>query len=69
TAGAILIGVWIARMITRPLTTLVGAVAILCSWTAVEDRLKSYYSMLLLQQTGMLGVFLSLDFLLFYVFW
>ncbi len=51
------------------LTTLVGAVAILCSWTAVEDRLKSYYSMLLLQQTGMLGVFLSLDFLLFYVFW
>ena len=51
------------------LTTVIGAVAVLSSWTAVEDRIKAYYAMLLLQQTGMIGVFVSLDFLLFYVFW
>jgi len=51
------------------LTTLIGFVAILSSWTAIEDRPKTYYAMLLLQQTGMIGVFVSLDFMLFYVFW
>ncbi|MBX5493928.1 MAG: NADH-quinone oxidoreductase subunit M [Bryobacteraceae bacterium] len=51
------------------LTTLMGFLAVLSSWNAVEDRVKSYYAMLLLQQTGMIGVFLALDFLLFYVFW
>ncbi len=51
------------------LTTVIGMVAVLCSWNAVEKNLKEYYAMLLLQQTGMIGVFLSLDFLLFYVFW
>ena len=51
------------------LTTLMGFVAILSSWSAVEDRLKEYYAMFLLQQVGMIGVFLALDFFLFYVFW
>jgi len=51
------------------LTTLMGFVAILCSWSAIQDRVKEYYAMFLLLQTGMLGVFLSLDFFLFYVFW
>jgi NADH-quinone oxidoreductase subunit M len=51
------------------LTTLMGFIATLCSWSAVQDRLKEYYAMFLLLQTGMLGVFLSLDFFLFYVFW
>jgi NADH-quinone oxidoreductase subunit M len=51
------------------LTTLIGFIAILSSWSAVEDRLKEYYSMFLLQQAGMIGVFLALDFFLFYVFW
>ncbi len=51
------------------LTTLVGFLAILSSWNAVEERLKEYYSMFLLQQVGMIGVFLALDFFLFYVFW
>ena len=51
------------------LTTVMSFLAILCSWSAVEDRLKSYYPMLLLLETGMLGVFLALDFFLFYVFW
>ncbi len=51
------------------LTTLIGFLAILSSWSAVEDRLKEYYAMFLLQQVGMIGVFLALDFFLFYVFW
>ena len=51
------------------LTTVMGFLAIFYSWTTVQDRVKSYYAMFLLQQTGMIGVFISLDFLLFYVFW
>lgn len=51
------------------LTTLMSAIAILCSWSAVESRLKSYYAMLLLLEVGMIGVFVALDFVLFYVFW
>ena len=51
------------------LTTLLGFLAILSSWTAVTDRVKEYYIFLLVLQTGMLGVFISLDFFLFYVFW
>jgi NADH-quinone oxidoreductase subunit M len=51
------------------LTTLMGFIAILCSWNAVQDRVKEYYAMFLLLQTGMIGVFLSLDFFLFYIFW
>ncbi len=51
------------------LTTLLGFVAILSSWTAIKDRVKEYYAFMLLLQVGMLGVFMSLDFLLFYVFW
>jgi NADH-quinone oxidoreductase subunit M len=41
----------------------------LSSWNAIQDRLKEYYSFFLLLQVGMLGVFMSLDFLLFFVFW
>ena len=41
----------------------------LSSWTAITEREKEYYVFLLLLQTGMLGVFMALDFFLFYVFW
>jgi NADH-quinone oxidoreductase subunit M len=51
------------------LTTLLGFIAILSSWTAINDRVKEYYVYLLLLQTGMMGVFISLDLFLFYVFW
>jgi NADH-quinone oxidoreductase subunit M len=51
------------------LTTLLGGIAILSSWTSIQDRTKEYYVFLLLLQTGMLGVFVSLDFFMFYVFW
>src|ERR1019366_3947185 len=46
-----------------------GFLAILSSWNAVEHRLKEYYALFLLLQTAMLGVFMTLDFLLFFVFW
>jgi NADH-quinone oxidoreductase subunit M len=42
---------------------------VLCSWNAIQERLKEYYAFFLVLQTGMLGVFMSLDFLLFFVFW
>jgi len=51
------------------LTTLIGVVAFLSSWNAIQERLKEYYACFLLLQTAMLGVFMSLDFLLFFVFW
>src|SRR5271168_3095264 len=51
------------------LTTVLGAIAILSSRSAIHKREKEYYILLLLLQTGMLGVFMSLDFVLFYVFW
>jgi NADH-quinone oxidoreductase subunit M len=51
------------------LTTAIGAIAILSSWSAIQTRVKEYYILLLLLQTGMLGVFMATDFFLFYVFW
>lgn len=51
------------------LTTLISPVAILSSWGAITDRVKGYYAMMLLLETAMLGVFMSLDLFLFYVFW
>jgi NADH-quinone oxidoreductase subunit M len=51
------------------LTTFLGFISILSSWSAITDRHKEYYVFMLLLQTGMLGVFVSLDFFLFYVFW
>jgi NADH-quinone oxidoreductase subunit M len=51
------------------LTTLMGVIAILSSWTAITERVKEYYIFLLVLQTGMLGAFMSLDFLLFFLFW
>src|SRR5437588_5513736 len=51
------------------LTTLLGWVSILSSWSAIENRVKEYYIWFLILQTGMLGVFMALDFFLFFVFW
>ena len=51
------------------LTTMMGFIAILSSWTAIPERVKEYYIFLLVLQTGMLGAFMSLDFLLFFLFW
>ena len=51
------------------LTTMMGSIAVLSSWNAITERVKEYYIFLLVLQTGMLGAFVSLDFLLFFLFW
>ena len=51
------------------LTTFLGWLAIWSSWTAIKDRLKGYMISLLVLQAGMLGVFVSMDLFMFYVFW
>jgi NADH-quinone oxidoreductase subunit M len=51
------------------LTTLLGFVSILSSWSAIQTRVKEYYIWFLILQTGMLGVFMALDLFLFFVFW
>src|SRR5947208_6866259 len=50
-------------------TTLLGWISILSSWSVIENRVKEYYIWFLVLQTGMLGVFMALDFFLFFVFW
>jgi len=50
------------------LTTLLTPLAILASF-GISDRVKAYMVLFLMLETGMLGVFLSLDLLLFFVFW
>jgi NADH-quinone oxidoreductase subunit M len=51
------------------LTTLLGAISILSSWNAIQERVKEYYVWFLVLQTGMLGVFMANDMFLFFVFW
>ncbi len=51
------------------LTALIGWICVLASWTAIDKRVKEFNIALLVMQTAMLGVFCSLDFLLFYIFW
>ena len=50
------------------LTTLLMPFCILASWTSVEKRLKEYMIAFLVLETLMIGVFVSLDIVLFYVF-
>lgn len=50
------------------LTALLGFICIFASWE-IKKQLKGYMALFLLLETGMLGVFVALDFFLFYVFW
>ena len=50
------------------LTTFFGPIVILSSWNSVTKHLQGYYTMLLILQTASLGVFASLDLIVFYVF-
>ncbi|MBN1653712.1 MAG: NADH-quinone oxidoreductase subunit M [Deltaproteobacteria bacterium] len=51
------------------LTTLLTPLATYSSWTAIHTKVKEYAFSFLLLETGMLGAFIALDVLLFYVFW
>ncbi len=51
------------------LTTALTSIAILGSFEAVKDRVRPYYMLLLALETGMLGTFVALDMIVFYIFW
>jgi len=51
------------------LTTLLAPLCILCSWTAITQRVKEFMFCILLMEAAMVGVFSALDFVLFYIFW
>ncbi len=50
------------------LTAIITFVATLSSWT-INKQVKGYFALFLLLDTGMMGVFVALDFFLFYIFW
>ncbi len=51
------------------LSTLVTILCVLISWNAVKTKMKEFYISLLILEGAMIGVFCSLDFFLFYIFW
>jgi NADH-quinone oxidoreductase subunit M len=51
------------------LTTFLTPLAILCSWQSVQVNVKGFFVALLVIETAMIGVFVSLDLFLFFVFW
>ncbi len=51
------------------LTTFLTPLAILSTWSAVQERVKGFMIFFLMLEMGMTGVFLALDLVLFYVFW
>jgi len=51
------------------LTGLLAPVGVLASWNAIHTRRKLFYSLFLVQQTAIVGVFISLDLMLYYGFW
>jgi NADH-quinone oxidoreductase subunit M len=51
------------------LTAFLGVLCVLLSWRQIENRVGAFHFFLLIMQTGILGVFLSTDLFLFYLFW
>ncbi len=51
------------------LTGLLAPVGVIASWNAITEKRKTYFALFLIQQTAILGVFLSLDLMLYYGFW
>jgi len=51
------------------LTTFLTPIALLGSWSSITDRVREFNVFMLLLEAGMIGVFVSLDLFLFYVFW
>lgn len=51
------------------LTTFLMPITILSSWTYIQKRVKEYLIFMLMLETGIIGVFVSLNLFLFYVFW
>ncbi len=51
------------------LTTLLTPIAFLQAWNSIEMKVKEFAILMLILETGMLGVFLALDMFLFFIFW
>jgi len=51
------------------LTTIISLLAVIASWSAIKEQKLMYYTLMLMLQVGMMGVFLAQDLFLFYVFW
>lgn len=51
------------------LTALVTTIAMLVSWRSITAKVALHYLLLLAMESGIMGVFLSLDLFLFYLFW
>jgi len=51
------------------LTGLLAPVGVVASWNSIKERRKIFFALFMVQQTAMLGVFISLDLMLYYGFW
>src|SRR6266568_3915086 len=51
------------------LVGLLAPIGVVASWSTIKSRSKVFYSLFLVQQTAMLGVFISLDLMVYYGFW
>jgi NADH-quinone oxidoreductase subunit M len=51
------------------LTTFLTPLAIMCSWNSIQEKVKGFFIAILVIETAMIGVFVSLDLFLFFLFW
>ncbi len=51
------------------LTTFLTPLAVLVSWTSINQRVREFFLFLLVLETGMIGTFAALDLFLFFIFW
>ena len=63
------VGVDGISMLLVMLTTFVMPLCVLCSWSYIKERMKEFIFVLLVIETAMIGVFVSLNTLLFFLFW
>lgn len=63
------IGIDGISMLLVMLTTFLTVLCVLCSWKAIEEKIKEYYVSFLLLETAMIGALCALDLVLFYIFW
>jgi len=51
------------------LSTLLSVLCVLVSWKSIENMVKEFFVALLIMETAMVGIFVSMDLFLFYIFW
>ncbi|WP_436934270.1 complex I subunit 4 family protein [Halovenus marina] len=51
------------------LTTILTTLALVSSWTPIDERQSQFYGLMLLLETALIGVFTGLDFFLWFIFW